>query len=55
MCEDSLFIDIQVEEESVSAAALEISRTRSGSSFICHVILITETSAEQGSAAEELR
>ncbi|KAG7222116.1 hypothetical protein INR49_016688, partial [Caranx melampygus] len=55
VCEDSLFIDIQVEEDSVSAAALEISRTRSGSSYICHVILITETSEEQGSAAEELR
>ncbi|KAG7239966.1 hypothetical protein INR49_028128 [Caranx melampygus] len=54
LCEDSLFIDIQVEEDSVSAAALEISMTRSGSSYICHVILITETSEEQGSAAEEL-
>ncbi|XP_056231869.1 uncharacterized protein si:ch211-12e13.1 isoform X2 [Seriola aureovittata] len=52
--EPLLVPDIQVEEESVSAAALEISGTHSGSSHLCHVILITETSGEQGSAVEGL-
>lgn len=47
MCGESLFIDVQAEEEkTVSSAGVQIREERVVSSHLCHVILITVTSGE---------
>lgn len=46
MCRESLFIDVQAEEKSVSSAVLQIREEHAGLFHLCHVIFITETSGE---------